>query len=309
MILFEGPSGSDIYRYMMVSILEDGDDVDVRGFKTREIYNAVTEITRPDRRVHIVPGRRWNPWVALSESLWILAGRQDIYPLLPYNKRISQFSDDGNTLAGAYGWRIRRQLKPLIKRLQDDPFDRRAILSIWRENDLWADTKDPPCNDLVMFKQRNGYLHMTVMNRSNDLHWGLFAVNLTSFSILQEYLAHYLGYQIGFQTHVSNSLHIYLDGPNMKANTRITDNMLIAMKERQKTVPWGYPIFKERPDPDTLSRDCSQVLNQNKNPYEGIEFLEFCDDFLQSYEDSGVSVRHADKWPDWMLAAEVWRQG
>ena len=175
------------------------------------LLNVVTVIEDPRARCQIVPGRKLNPWLALSESLWLLAGRYDMESLLPYNKGITEFSDDGSTMYGAYGARIASQIPWALERLTKSDTDRRAVLQIWSSADLNAITKDPPCNTEVMFKVRGEKLHMTVINRSNDLHWGLHAVNIFQFGILQEYVACRLGVGMGEQTHYSDSLHIYMD--------------------------------------------------------------------------------------------------
>lgn len=69
------------------------------------------------------------------------------------------------------------------------------------------------CNDMIFLKIRDSKLHITVANRSNDLVWGLYGANAVQFSILQEYMAAWLGIGVGTYRHVSDSLHAYLDGP------------------------------------------------------------------------------------------------
>jgi thymidylate synthase len=215
-----------LYIPWLQYLTDYGDKVEVRGRQTLEFLNAMSIVTEPWHHCILIPSRRWNPWIAMSEALWILAGREDVAALKPYNSRIVDYSDDGYTLYGAYGRRISGQIDSLIQRLKKDPSDRRAVLQIWDNtgyrNDLIEDTKDPPCNNLVYFKLRQNKLHMTVICRSNDLHWGLFAVNLPTFGILQNYIAARLGVEIGTQTHLSNSLHIYTDE---KAAVDITQSM------------------------------------------------------------------------------------
>jgi hypothetical protein len=133
--------------------------------------------------------------------------------LLPYNSRAGDFSDDGETNYGAYGERMYRDgaLPKLINLLKSDPDTRRASLPIYFREDIGADSKDVPCNVFTMWKLREGRLHLTVINRSNDIHWGLFAVNFCQFSMLQEVVAYCVGANVGTQTHLSNSLHVYTD--------------------------------------------------------------------------------------------------
>jgi hypothetical protein len=63
---------------------------------------------RPLQRVLFNPWRDCNPFFHLFESLWMLAGRNDVAPLAYFNSKISDIaSDDGQTFNGAYGYRWR----------------------------------------------------------------------------------------------------------------------------------------------------------------------------------------------------------
>jgi thymidylate synthase len=199
----------------------------------------------------------------------MLAGRNDVAPLAYYNKRMREYSDDGVTLNGAYGYRWRRaedrsppksaydtfvgggcpapvdQLDVIIDHLTRLPDSRRAVLSMWNvEDDLLKvgsdldvmtgkESKDVCCNLLAMFSLRSQFrpctpeelarwgsfdghqqaedivLDMTVVNRSNDLIWGLLGANYVHFSVLQEYMAARLGVEVGRYSVMTNNLHVY----------------------------------------------------------------------------------------------------
>ena len=303
MHLFEGTCAQDLYRRQLFAILDYGQDVEVRGLRTRELLNVATIIQQPLRRPHIVPGRYANPYLALSESLHLLAGRNDVASLLPYNKRILEFSDDGETLYGAYGYRIRDQIPALIERLRRDPNDRRAVLSIWRPEDLTAEVKDPPCNDMVMFKLRAARLHMTVVNRSNDLHWGLYAVNVYQFSFLQEYIAACLGAGVGTQTHLSNSLHIYTgDHPGAKITARMVAARFVPLPEPPA------PLFMMKNVTATLLFGeqsfmvaCNQLL-ESREGYLPLGFPSTLPWFKFAYQYLNKNLESAP--PAWRAAAE-----
>lgn len=331
--LFKGKYARDLYHEQLQTLVDFGEPVDVRGRKTIEILNAITEIEEPWHHCILLPSRRWNPWLALSEALWILAGRNDIQALLPYNQRISDFSDDGVSLYGAYGLRIFEQIDPLIERLKQDTSDRRAVLEIWNNNlsppdkitgdqttDLTANTKDPPCNNLVYFKLREGKLHMTVICRSNDIHWGLYAVNLPTFGILQEYIAARLGVGIGTQTHLSNSLHVYTDNP---AAVEITERMLYKHGGVDRPpYPKHELAFQNLTDinHEDFARWCSLILDEaKKSPNEpcnipaGIpEFFLFAYKFLWSYQYKAFEASELmEEWPqyaDWITAGDIFVQ-
>jgi hypothetical protein len=73
-----------------------------------EIPEPVTTVyEKPLERVLFDPIRDANPFFHLFESLWILAGRDDVEWLVQFNKRMAEFSDNGETFHGAYGKRLR----------------------------------------------------------------------------------------------------------------------------------------------------------------------------------------------------------
>lgn len=111
---------------------------------------------RPRQRVLFNIARDCNPFFHLFESLWMLAGHDDVEPLAYYASNMTNFSDDKRTLNGAYGYRWRSkmrhvtgsqpvyddwiatdQLSILVSHLHNVPDSRRAVLSMWNvEDDL-----------------------------------------------------------------------------------------------------------------------------------------------------------------------------
>lgn len=90
----------------------------------------------PLERVLFNANRDCNPFFHLYESLWMLAGRNDIAPLCYYNSRMIDFSDDGKTQHAAYGYRWRNyfgydQLDWIVEELTANPDSRRVVLSMW----------------------------------------------------------------------------------------------------------------------------------------------------------------------------------
>ena len=65
------------------------------------------KMKNPHARWVIIPQRKWNIFLAYAESLWIAAGRNDLSFIGCYLNRMVNFSDDGLTLRGGYGPRIR----------------------------------------------------------------------------------------------------------------------------------------------------------------------------------------------------------
>ena len=177
-------------------------------------FPVATVYERPWERVIFWPERDANPFFHLYESLWMLAGRNDLKPLLRYVKTFNRFSDDGESLHGAYGerWWRNGQLRRIIEQLKKNPLDRRCVLQIWDTyDDMGVDSKDIPCNLTATFQIFEGKLNMVVFNRSNDIVWGAYGANAVHFSMLLEYVARMVGVYQGTYTQVSVNWHAYLD--------------------------------------------------------------------------------------------------
>lgn len=175
----------------------------------------------PSERVLFHKGRDANPIFHLMESIWMLAGRNDVAFLQQFNKRMVEFSDDGKTFNAAYGHRWRKhfghdQLDEVIKMLRRDPNSRQAVIQMWDDADLSKKTKDKACNMQVIFDTRGGRLNMTVINRSNDIWWGAYGANAVHFSFLQEFIAAAIAHRIGVYRQVSNNFHLYTELYNAK---------------------------------------------------------------------------------------------
>jgi len=203
-------------------VFEELKTLDLEPEKTRNgpavVFPGIvtTVYDRPDERVLFHAGRDANPIFHLMESIWMLAGRRDVAFLTQFNKRMSDFSDDGDTFNAAYGYRWRKhfgydQLVQVIKVLIRDPKTRQAVVQIWDEQDLHLNTKDKACNTQVIFDTRGGALNMTVFNRSNDIWWGAYGANAVHFSFMQEFVASAIMFPLGKYRQVSNNFHLYTE--------------------------------------------------------------------------------------------------
>lgn len=198
-----------------------------------------TEYTDPCARVLYSATRDANPYFHLMEALWMLAGRNDLDWPAFFVQRYTDYSDNGRTVHGAYGYRWRRwfgydQLAAIVQELHRFPRSRRAVLTMWTPNgDLMAATtveneqvgglqsRDVPCNTQAYFDLRYDVLNMTVCNRSNDAMWGAYGANVVHFSVLQEYLAAWLNVPVGTYRQFSNNLHIYTEHFSIEKLERI----------------------------------------------------------------------------------------
>src|SRR5690554_4488682 len=129
---------------------------DSRNGKVIRVIEPVTIQHRsPLNRVLFNQERDCNPFFHLFEAMWMLAGRNDLAPLQYFVSTFGQFSDDGKTLNGAYGYRWRHapemftgfdteqtyernsydQLNVIIEELRNNPDSRRCVLQMWNVQD------------------------------------------------------------------------------------------------------------------------------------------------------------------------------
>lgn len=196
-------------------IMRDGEEIVVRGQLTREICNQVTVLERPLERFLFLPGRLNDCFAQIAESIWVLAGRNDVAWLANYLPRAPEFSDDGKTWRAGYGPRLRKwrgqidQVDEVRKLLLADPTSRRAVMSIFDPESDYSKSVDIPCNNWLAWLVRDGRLNMSVAIRSNDAMWGFSGANAFEWSVLHELLARWTNSQVGTATFFAGSFHLY----------------------------------------------------------------------------------------------------
>jgi len=178
-----------------------------------QIGPACFELDSRRDRFIFLSHRKWNPLFAVTESAWILSGRNDLDPPRRFIASFGDFSDDGSTLNGAYGYRLRSnfgidQIEQCIAELTTQPLSRRVVLTMYSPNDLNRPSKDVPCNTSIFLKRRGDVLDMTVLNRSNDLYLGV-PYNMFVFHVLQKYVSDRISCSVGTQRHFTDCLHLY----------------------------------------------------------------------------------------------------
>jgi thymidylate synthase len=213
------PTASEALPFICSRILDIGDEVGSRNGRVKELLNTKIVLTDPQHREVLSINRKANVFAQIAETMWVLAGRNDIEWLSPYLPRAKEYSDDGKTWRGGYGPRLRYwtlfngerldQLDHVVKTLQADPLSRRAVIAIYDPARDTEPGKDIPCNDFLQFQSRLGALHMTVTVRSNDVMWGWSGINAFEWSTVQEIVAHLLGIAVGTLTFNIGSLHLY----------------------------------------------------------------------------------------------------
>ncbi len=216
--------GVNGYVDLVRHVLERGRESAPRGFKTREIEDAVVRIADPVNTLPIGVGRGTVPGIGAVEACQLLAGVSTPLLLLAVAPQFSAFTDeDGVTFHGAYGPRTDGQYAAVIERLTDDPDTRQAQVTFWNpELDLQPGKRDYPCTTLHQFRVRDGRLNMSVYMRSNDVWLGA-AYDFFQFTRVQVAMASVLGVEVGTYTHHVGSLHLYAQHYEAAEHLHYTD--------------------------------------------------------------------------------------
>jgi thymidylate synthase len=261
---------------------------------------VMTVYTEPTNRVLFSPLRDANPFFHVMETLWMLAGRNDLPWLVRFNSRFASYSDDGGlTQPGAYGHRWRNhfghdQLQDIILELKQNPDTRRCVLAMWdggaratwisgggtQPGDFYAavsGSADVPCNTHAYFDTIDGKLNMTVCCRSNDVIWGAYGANAVHFSYLLEFISIATGIPMGVYRQFSNNFHLYtnivpeLEIMPLARDARQSDRYLV------KETPNALNLIPARPQPrkvplmqdhETFERELQQFMGEE--PCDGV---------------------------------------
>lgn len=187
--------------------------VSPRGHLCGELLGLTYKVLIPRSRWIKNTGRELSLSFALGEFCWIMRGSNDLNTIAYYAPSYSKYSDDGETLNGAYGSRIIHwgnidQIKYVINKLKSDKDSRQAIIQIYNPTLDSKETKDVPCNILLHFILRHNELNLLVYSRSQDFIFG-FPYDLFHWTMLQEIIATELGVEMGFYQNMTGSMHIY----------------------------------------------------------------------------------------------------
>lgn len=317
-------------------LLDHGIEEPSRNGKVLVAPEPVTTVyLNPQQRVLFSPKRNANPFFHLMESLWMLAGRNDIAWPAKFNARFIDYSDDGKSQFGAYGWRWREffgydQLQKIIYELKFKSDSRRCVLSMWNAYeldeyedesvpllshcDLFVAThggKDVPCNTHAYFDCRGGKLNMTVCNRSNDIIWGAYGANAVHFSILQEYMAIKIGVPVGQYRQMSNNFHAYLDVYNRDALEAIADDSENHDEYALHRHALSYVPLMDHPD-EPFEKNINYFLDQKLTDGRSKFLTGVAEPMLWAWEHRNANTKLSLNYInsmldcDWKFAAEQW---
>jgi thymidylate synthase len=119
-----------------------------------------------------------------------------------------------NTIGQRYGATIKKWglMEKLLFSLENDPFSRRHIITMYQQSDLEETEGLFPCAYETLWSCRrfNGemYLDLTLIQRSSD-YIVANHINKTQYLALQMMVAGHCGYKVGKFCHLVQNLHIY----------------------------------------------------------------------------------------------------
>lgn len=125
------------------------------------------------------------------------------------------------------------QLADCIKKIKEDPTDRRILLSAWNPADLSLMAL-PPCHMFCQFYVANGELSCLMYQRSADIGLGV-PFNIASYALLTCMMAQVCGLKPGEFIHSMGNTHVY-------------KNHIEPLKTQLERTPRPFPTLHINPD-------------------------------------------------------------
>jgi len=131
------------------------------------------------------------------------------------------------------------QLAECIRKIKEDPNDRRILLSAWNPADL-KDMALPPCHMFCQFFVADGHLSCLMYQRSCDVGLGV-PFNIASYALLTCMMAQVCGLKPGEFIHQMGNYHVY-------------KNHVEPLKTQLERTPRPFPVLRIL-KPDTTDID------------------------------------------------------
>ena len=161
----------------------------------------------------------------------------------------------------------------LIKDIQNDPYGRRKVVSLWQETDLRETPGLAPCAFLTIWNVRGEYLDMCMIQRSGDMLTasGAGGINEIQYAALLMMIARHTGYKPGVFTHFVANEQIY-DRHFPAAYQMLTRAIIAETKAETET--------------NTVSPNL--ILNPNKTNFYDITIDDFT---IENYEPTKPQLK------------------
>ncbi|OGG58360.1 thymidylate synthase [Candidatus Kaiserbacteria bacterium RIFCSPHIGHO2_01_FULL_55_17] len=269
-----------IYNDVLRRVMEEGNDRKTRNGMTRALFAIQMRFNMADGFPAVTTKKL--AWKAVkSELLWFLAMKgkerasdEDLKQMnssertiwtdnaeADYWKPKVQFKGD---LGRIYGIQWRNWLRPngntvdqvaeLIKKLKENPTDRRLIVSAWNPGEL-DNMALPPCHMLYQCFVADGKLSLHMIQRSCDMFLGV-PFNIASYSLLLHMLA-----QVSDLTPHECILTLQ--------DAHVYHEHFDAVKEQLSRTPFPLPTLKLNPavkDIDGFSMEGIELENYQSHP-------------------------------------------
>ena len=208
---------------------------------------------------------------AIKEMLWIYQDQSNSLDLLEDKYNVHYWNDwevgNTRTIGERYGAIVKKHdiINKILKQLEDNPWNRRNIISLWDYQAFDETDGLLPCAFQVMFDVRRVdgeiYLDATLTQRSNDM---LVAhhINAMQYVALQMMIAKHFGWKVGKFFYYINNLHIY-DNQFEQAEELLRREPSNCQPRLVLNVPDGTNFFDIRPE-DFVLEDYDPVKPQLK---------------------------------------------
>lgn len=210
----------------MYDAVANAPEINVRGQRTRNVHNACIVLDADELVITDFKARKMSIAYARREWLWYLTGDRYDESICQHATMWAKLKQADGSFYSNYGQYLfgklhtyddaalpKHQFEYVINTLANDPNSRRASMVLLNPRHLYEANTDLVCTYAINFTIERGYLHMTVMMRSNDIIYG-FTNDAFCFGNLYNFVLAILKYNMpslraGKYTHMSNSMHVY----------------------------------------------------------------------------------------------------
>ncbi|HEL1258150.1 thymidylate synthase [Streptococcus equi] len=193
---------------------------------------------------------------AIKELFWIYQDQSNSLDVLENKYNVHYWNEwevgQTRTIGQRYGAIVKKHdiISKILKQLEDNPWNRRNVISLWDYEAFEVSEGLLPCAFQVMFDVRRVdgelYLDATLTQRSNDM---LVAhhINAMQYVALQLMIAKHFGWRAGKFFYFVNNLHIY-DNQFAQAKELLERQPAACQPKLLLRVPDGTDFFDIRPE-------------------------------------------------------------
>lgn len=208
----------------------------------RVSFELLAHTMQFDMRYPIVTIKPNTSWIYMAaEPMWVISGSNKLNWVPEIDRIQAPYSDNQESLAGAYGPPFKQQLDYVARTLNSDLNSRQAVITIWKRDPF--PSKDIACTVALQFIVRNGFINCIVTMRSSDVGMGL-PYDMLTFTCMAAEVASMLNEPVEFGTCyiTAGSRHIYQD--QMSKLEYVAQNTYPTYDEYNPWAMWAWPAIK-----------------------------------------------------------------